>query len=163
MTTVTNFAPTVRAPFQFQATLDGVIYTVIVTWNLFGRRWYVNVYAPDGSLALSTALVGSPTGVTLQSLSWAAGKVTAVAVVPHGYKVGTTVQLTISGASPDAYNGKVQAFITGAATFTYPVAADPGPATQFGAASYNIDLVGGHFDTSTMVFRQAANQFEVSP
>jgi hypothetical protein len=163
MTTITNFAPTVLAPFQFQATLDGVIYTVIVTWNLFGRRWYVNVYAPDGSLKLSTALVGSPTGVTLQGLSWAAGMVTATAAAPHGYKVGKTVQLTVSGASPDAYNGKVQAFITGPSTFTYPVAADPGSATVFGAASYNIDLVGGHFVTSTMVFRQAANQFEVTP
>ena len=60
MTTVTNFAPTVRAPFQFQATLDGVIYTVIVTWNLFGQRYYINIYALDGTWIVTLPLVGSP-------------------------------------------------------------------------------------------------------
>lgn len=47
-------------PFQFQPTLDSQVYNVVVTWNLFGRRWYVNVYAVDGTLVVALPLVGSP-------------------------------------------------------------------------------------------------------
>ena len=163
MTTYTNFAPTLQSPFQFGPTLDGEVCTVIITWNLFGARYYINIYAPDGTLVVSTALVGSPTGVALQNLAWANGQVTATAASPHGYKVGRTVELTISGAAPDAYNGLVKALITGPATFTYPVASDPGAATAFGAVAYNINLVGGYFETSTLVYRAQSNQFEVAP
>lgn len=162
MTTFVNFVPPQRAPFEFQPTLDGTVYRAIVTWNLFGRRWYVNIYSLDGALVLATALVGSPTGFALQGLSWAGGKVTATAAEPHGYKVGLIVELTISGAQPDAYNGVVPAFITGPSTFTWPVAADPGPAIVFGTAAYNVNLVGGMF-ASALVYRQSARQFEVSP
>ena len=61
-TTYVDFVPSNAAPFQFQATLDDVSYNVIVTWNLFGRRYYVNVYALDGTLQIATAMVGSPVG-----------------------------------------------------------------------------------------------------
>lgn len=165
MTTFTTFSPSriTTPPFQFQAVLDGQVYNVSVSWNLFGRRWYVTVLAPDGTRVATRALVGSPTGFTIQSLVWSLGKVTATVTVPHGFKVGRVVELTITGASPDAYNGIVRGLITGPATFTYPIASDPGAAAVFGTVSRNIDLVGGYFLTSTMVYRQAANQFEVSP
>ncbi len=54
------FTPSGAAPFEFQPTLDGLQYTVVVTWNVFGRRYYVNVYQLDGTLVLATACVGSP-------------------------------------------------------------------------------------------------------
>lgn len=57
---IIDFAPTPLAPFQFQATFDGAIYTVIVTWNLYGRRWYVNIYTLQRVLVVSIAMAGSP-------------------------------------------------------------------------------------------------------
>lgn len=169
MTTYTNFVPSTVQAFQFQATLDGQVYTVILTWNLFGARFYVNVYDPGGDLVCCRALVGSPTGLAIENLSWADGTVTAMTSVPHGYIIGTVVALTIAGCSPDAFNGIVDAAITGPDTFTYDVMTDPGAASAFGTATYNINLVGGLQDingdtfSSTIVYREQSQQFEVSP
>lgn len=63
MTTVTavyDFQPSTSAPFQFQPTLDGQQYTAVVTWNLFGQRFYLNLYRLDGTRVLTLALVGAP-------------------------------------------------------------------------------------------------------
>lgn len=60
MATFVAFAPTPQAPFEFQATLDGSVYTVVVTWNIFGRRYYVNVYALDQTLIVALPMIGSP-------------------------------------------------------------------------------------------------------
>lgn len=60
MATVFPFTPSATSPFQFQPKLDGVQYTAIVTWSLFGRRYYLNLYQLDGTLVLATAMVGSP-------------------------------------------------------------------------------------------------------
>lgn len=57
-----DFTPSQQVPFQFQPTLDGQTYTLIVTWNLFGRRYYVNVYTLDGVLIEAIPLIGSPPG-----------------------------------------------------------------------------------------------------
>lgn len=84
-----DFQPSSSAPFQFQPTLDGAVYTVIVTWSLAGQRYYANVYALDGTLIAIVPVIGSP-------------------------------------------------------------------------LHYDINLVGGYF-ASTLVFREASNQFEVSP
>jgi hypothetical protein len=171
MTTFTDFVPSRVAAFQFQPTLDGEPYTVVVTWNLFGQRFYVNVTALDGTLVCARPLIGSPTGIAIETLSFdeVTGLVTATTSVPHGYKIGTVVGLTVSGASPAAYNGLVDALISGPDTFTYSLSANPGTATAPGAASYDVDLIGGMTDsagnpfTSTLVFRQQSQQFEVNP
>lgn len=60
MTTVTPFTPSAVAPFQFQPTLDGAVYTVIVTWNLYARRFYINVYDLQSNLIFTLPLIGSP-------------------------------------------------------------------------------------------------------
>ena len=163
MTTLFPFQPTLQAAFQFQPTLDGQTYNVIVTWNLFGQRYYINVYSLDGTLVLCVPLVGSPTGLALESLSWARGTVSATTSGPHGYKVGNIIRLTISNCAPNAYNGIFDVIITGPTTFTYALAANPGPATVLGRADYNIDLSAGFFTTSTLVYREASTQFEVNP
>lgn len=90
MATFTPFVPTTAAPFQFNPTLDGQVYLAVITWNIFGRRFYLNVYTLGNVLVCAVPMVGSPTG-------------------------------------------------------------------------YDISLVAGYFATSTLVFRTAANQFEVSP
>lgn len=58
--TTYDFQPSVNAPFQFQPTLDGQTYTVIVTWNLFGQRYFVSCYSLAGALVFSVPMVGSP-------------------------------------------------------------------------------------------------------
>jgi hypothetical protein len=64
-TTFIDFVPTPAAPFQFRAVLDGESYTVIITWNLFGQRWYANLYTVDSVLLLSIGMVGSPLDVDI--------------------------------------------------------------------------------------------------
>ena len=60
MTTTVNFAPSNTSNFQFNCTLDQQIYTVIITSNLFGNRYYINVYDLDNNLIVSRPLTGSP-------------------------------------------------------------------------------------------------------
>ena len=160
--TIFPFLPSNTAPFQFQPTLDGDVYTVVVTWNLFGRRYYANVYQLDGTLVVSLPVIGSAGGVGISSIVWGGGKVTVTTAVPHGYRVTSTVAVTISGCAPDAFNGRYDCAITGPTTFFYLLANDPGTFTLLGVASYDISLTAGYFD-STLVFREAAQQFEVSP
>jgi len=81
---------------------------------------------------------------------------------PHGYKIARVVTLTISGASPDGYNGTFPCLVTSPTTFTYSLAINPGMATVPGTASFNVNLVGGLF-ASSLVFRTANQQFEISP
>lgn len=65
MTTIVPFTPNDNAPFQFQATLDGAAYTVVITWNLWGQRYYVNVYDISQNLIVSIGMAGSPTGADI--------------------------------------------------------------------------------------------------
>lgn len=57
---IVNFTPTPYANFQFTATLDGSNYTVVVNWNLYGQRYYVNIYTLTNQLVVSLPLIGSP-------------------------------------------------------------------------------------------------------
>lgn len=163
MTTLVDFQPSSQSAFQFQATLDGLVYTIIVTWNLFGQRYYINVYDVANNLIVCKAIVGSPVGVKLQGISWETGFATGLTIEPHGFKVGSTINLTIDGVTPAGYNGTFECFITSPQSFTYPLADDPvDVASVLGSVSYNVDLLGGYFE-STLVYRQANAQFEVSP
>lgn len=162
MTQYFNFVPSTSVAPQFQPTLDDQVYNAIMTWNLDGQRYYINLYQLDGTLVFCLPLVGSESGTNIVSLTWNQGVVTATTETPHGYAFGATMDLTISGATPDGYNGLVSAFVTGASTFTYLLPAFPGAATIAGRADFNINLAAGYF-SSTLVFRQASQQFEVNP
>lgn len=74
-----------------------------------------------------TPLLNAPAAIT--SLTWLASVVTATTTAPHGLPTGQTIELTIAGATPSAYNGTVACTITGASTFTYPLVSDPGAET----------------------------------
>lgn len=71
----------------------------------------------------------------IATLTWASSVVTVTTVAPHGYPNGDTLGLTIAGATPAGFNGTFQATITGASTFTYPLANSPGTATVMGAVT----------------------------
>lgn len=61
MTTYTDFAPSIDAVFQFQATLDGNVYTVSTPWNAAVQRFYLQIISQtDTTPVLYTPLVGSP-------------------------------------------------------------------------------------------------------
>ncbi len=71
------FNPSPTSNFQFQVTLDGNDYTVIVNWNLFGQRYYVNLYDLTGKLVVCLPLIGSP---DLYNISLVAGYFTTLMV-----------------------------------------------------------------------------------
>lgn len=60
MRTYIDFIAGIDVPFSFQAVLDGNMYNITVTWNIFGLRYYVNVFDAQGNLILTTPMVGSP-------------------------------------------------------------------------------------------------------
>jgi hypothetical protein len=163
--TFTNFTPSVSAvpPFQFSAVFDGNTYNVSLTWLVFGQRWYFTVSDLFGNLVVYAAVIGSSVGAEIAAASWSNGFVTIETSTPHGFLVGATVEATIVNCQPDALNGTFPAYVNDRFTMTFPLPADPGPATALGSVEYNINLVTAYFETSSLVFRTANNQFEVSP
>lgn len=75
-----------------------------------------------------TPLLAAP--LSISSLTWSGGTVTATtaASIP-GRTSGDTFITTIAGASPSGYNGTYQVTVTGANTFTYALASNPGSET----------------------------------
>lgn len=59
MTTIFTFTPSATQAYQFQPTLDGDVYTAIVTWSLFGQRWYLNLFDAEGNWIFTRSMVGS--------------------------------------------------------------------------------------------------------
>lgn len=57
-----DFTPSATQRFQFQATLDGNIYTCAVSWNLVRQGYYLSIYTLGQALVGSIAMVGSPLG-----------------------------------------------------------------------------------------------------
>lgn len=162
MTTYTQYVQAPNALFQFEPTLDGVTYTAMVTWNTAGQRLYLNVISQDGSLVFALPLIGSPTGFTIQDLTWTNGTATLETNIPHGYEIGTTLELTVSNCTPEAFNGIYEMLVVDPVTLTYPIAANPGDALTLGQVDFNINIAGGYF-SSVLVFREANQQFEVNP
>jgi hypothetical protein len=166
MTTVTAFMPSAIVPFSFSPTLDGAQYSAVVTWGLAGQRWYVNLYDQGGNLIFYLPAIGSPTAIQTASLTWdgVQNLVTVITAVPHGLPIGITAELTITGVSPASYNGIWDLFSTGPSTLTFPLSVDPGgDATVNGNVGRDINIAGGYFETSTFVFREATQNFEVTP
>lgn len=62
MTTYVQFTPSTTSspPFQFTATVGSTDYTVTVTWNVYGQRWYINIYDSDGTRLKTQPMIGSP-------------------------------------------------------------------------------------------------------
>jgi hypothetical protein len=69
---------------------------------------------------------------------WTAGVVTVTTTspIPGPPIVGDTFTLVLAGYTPAAYNGRVQATVTGPSAFTYPLATNPGVVTAEGTATW---------------------------
>jgi hypothetical protein len=131
-------------------------------WNVSGQRWYLNLKDLSGNLIVNLPIIASPPSRNLQALSWVRGASLAVTALPHGFKLGSTIRLSVADCLPVAYNGIINALITGTMTFSYPLTADPGQATVLGTAGFEVNLVGGYF-SSRMIFRATSQRFEVTP
>lgn len=102
-----------------------------------------------------TPLLSAPLG--LSSLIWSGGVVTATtaATIP-GLNVGDIFASTIAGSTPTGYNGLYQMTVTGANTFTYALAVNPGTATGIG--SYTPPSQAGITAKVNTFFAQGAGQ-----
>lgn len=89
-----------------------------------------------GSLTLLTSVTDLTTQLaaplTLSTLSWAGGTVTATTSAIFAYPVSQVVYFTVTGAVPAGYNGTYACTITSNDTFTYAVASNPGNETAPG-------------------------------
>jgi hypothetical protein len=162
MTTYTQFAPSPTQAFSFRPTLDGTVYNVTVPWSFFGQRYYVTCYTLGGNLVFSVPLIGSPASVDIEAASWESNNVTITTKLPHTFKIGSTVNLTIVNMTPIIYNGTFACNIISATQFTYSLSSIPGEVSALGSTQYNIDLAPGYF-TSTLIYREQNQIFEVSP
>lgn len=162
MVTYVQFVQPPDAPFQFSAVLDGATYNVSVPFNIFSQRWYVLLADQFGNIVFNLPLIESPPLQQLTSLSWGSGGVvTAVSASPLPYPIGTIAELTIYGVVPSGYNGLQECVIGSPATFTYPLATNPGQVTTLGSWVQDIPITAGYF-TSTLVWRPSTGNFEVS-
>ena len=61
MTTYVPFNPinNGNVPWKGQFTLDGQAYTAQASWNLFGQRWYLSLFA-GGTVVWFGPIIGSP-------------------------------------------------------------------------------------------------------
>lgn len=100
---------------------------------------------PGGTGAMRERLViqtTAPESVRLTALTSSGTTATATAAKAHGFVTGDYV--TVAGASPAGYNGRVQVTVTGASAFTYTVSAGlTTPATGSVTVTYYSDESGG--------------------
>lgn len=161
MATLVNFFQPPLGPFKFQATFDNNPYFVTVPYIVFGQRYYIKVVGAEGTFVLYRSLVGSPTGISSESIVWNNGSVTLRTSQPHLYAIGQTVLLAVTGCLPDSFNGTYRMLVSDAFSFTYQTSVDPGIATTYGKISHDVNLVAGYFKTASLVFRSDSQQFEI--
>jgi hypothetical protein len=82
-----------------------------------------------------------PDPIAVNNAIWAAGVVTVTTTfqIPN-VSVGDVVPLVLSGFTPAAYNGLVQATITAADTFTYPLTTNPGLTSAVGTVQWQTTI-----------------------
>jgi len=99
-----------------------------------------------------------PAAIAVSALTWAAGRVSAVTVTPHGYTTGDFA--TVAGATPSGYTGKVQVTVTSPTTFTY-AATGPltTPATGSMTVTYAADTHGGRAGLAWRVLATISAEF----
>jgi len=152
------FTPSSTQVFTFQPIIGGQQYTATVTWNVFGQRYYLNLYDLAGQLILSTALVSS--GPQLQaSLTWTAQVATATCTTAHNVPLGTLANAYVS-QTDSGFDGQQQMLATGAYTLTYALASNPNePVPLSGIVSFPLNLVAP-LDIGWLLWHYGSYQFE---
>lgn len=187
MATIIQFNPQPVSIFQFSPVLDGVTYSATVTWNLYGQRYYLNIYTVDGVLQLSVPLIGSPDAgfvVKTQEVTSVVNMVASILIGESKFYPSTSVDvndlisgMVVSGdgVSPDTlylsygfdefgfYINVSEPFIDSiennplTLTFTNRLSLYA-PADD--PAASDINLTQGYFNTP-IIFRSSSNNFEI--
>lgn len=105
-------------------------------------------YFQDGR-ETDCCILGAVTESAVTAISWAAGVVT-VTQAAHGYSTGDKIRL--SGFTPSGYNGEYTITVTGANSYTYALATNPGASTVLGTAAKATTAWSGlsHLETKTV-------------
>jgi hypothetical protein len=106
------------------------------------------------SLSDLTAILKTP--LAISTIAWASSVVTVGLAAAHGIPVGATVQGQIIGAIPSAYSGTFPVTATGANTFTYPLASNPGAETTLG--TFQLEAVAEILAAGDTFFAQGSTQ-----
>lgn len=155
-TTVFPFTPSQTAPFQFRPTLDGQQYQATVLWNFAGQRWYMQVASLTGTLIAFVPVVGSLSAVQA-SLTTTIGQRIATLSNRTGF-----VQPDWLIASANVAAGTTIRAMSGSTIYMSQAASLTG--TDAGALfSFDLNLMGGYFFQTALVFRDALSQFAVYP
>lgn len=159
MSTFVDFAPTGAAPFQFQPTLNGTQYTAVLTSNLFGERYYLNLYDLSNNLIVCEALTES--GPMLRcALTWADNVAVAVCQAPHNVPIADVVNLRISQTNGSGYDGLYLGTAIDETTVTFDLPTNPDqPVAIPGTLSFDLDLLGG-YGIGALYFHADTQQFE---
>ena len=100
------------------------------------------------------SILASSLAVTSQA--WSTGVVTTTTTAPHGITTSDTFLTTISGNTSVGYNGAFLATATGASTFTYSVAVNPG--SSGGTITYTPRNVAELVRNNNTYWAQGSNQ-----
>ena len=109
-----------------------------------------------GSALSATSVIGTYSQNLILSATWSGSVVTVTTSAPHGLTAADTPILTIASMLPAGYNGTFTCTVTGTTTFTYPLASNPGSATQFGV--WIEEDVAELYAMATTFFAQGATQ-----
>ena len=144
------------------AAVNGIF--VITQW-MDDQHFQFLLTAADGEIG---TISGAPEIVfNTHALMWdnhtGNGIVTANTAAPHKLPLGVPVVLSITGASPDVYNGTYTCLPINSMQFTFPLDANPGMNTTPGNYCADINLVGAYFSSSRMIYREVSKQFEITP
>ncbi|CAB3741080.1 hypothetical protein LMG22037_06450 [Paraburkholderia phenoliruptrix] len=143
-TIVTVNTTVTRAPTVSQLQQSGAIVSAGGTTLTAGTYQYC------GTLSAVQALLATPLALT--GMVWSSGTVTATTAATIGLATGQTFTTIIAGATPAAYNGTYSATVTGANTFTFALATNPGTETVPG--TYLPSNAGFISNSATTFFAQ---------
>lgn len=160
MTTLVQFNPQANSNFQFQATLDGNVYNIVINWNLFGARYYINIYTLAGKLIVCRPLIGSPLGIALDTITLANNVAVATAIEPHNFTVGSVIPLVITNALPSDYNGTYNCSVMNLTQFSFPLPSIGTAPSEQGTATFKLSLTAGYF-SDTVVYLPDNEQFVI--
>ena len=171
MTTIIPFIPSNIVTPTFKATFDGDDYKVTITFNISAQRYYVNIYAQDGTWIVTVPLVQSPPSRAIEAVSYdILRRVMTMRLVDPVYfpvpigsnltRPGTMIDYTLENFDPPILNGKQRSLHIDDLTFSFPLADDPGQINVVGSIGRYIDMVDGIFQ-STFIYRNGS--FEVTP
>ena len=159
MTATYPFTPNTLVPFSFQPTLDGQPYNAIVSWNLWGQRYYLNLYSASGELVVAEANIGSLDPVMTPLLT-SYGLYTASIFLPAP---PAFIDENWSVNSTNVPIGTKIEFMTPNGTTRLSELATASGVDPNASFSFVRDLIAGYGFTSTLVFYASSQNFVTDP